>query len=388
MTSFDEVLLPFEALLSGDHGSLSDDGTFTSALGSPRKRFLTSIGRVTIGKLCMSGCAVGGARVGVTTAVRYSHHRLVSGRRRGERVPVWAHRSHHGPLLVALATTYAMHALHRAALDRFAGHDPDDPADAAETERLVAVAKGWTTWSARSVLGECRERCGAQGLLPANGIITAAHDIEGTITAEGDNLALWAKAGAELLLAADPDAEDPAETGVPGTADAGRLADPDVLNSLMLTAERQHMARARAALRGATGTGGGRRWDAAAPWALAAVTARAERLAAEALLTAAHRAADPTAHRLLLALHRLFALHHLNPRSGPLLAEGHLTPSAVHRIPEAIEESIALLAEHALTLVDAFGLPEEFLRTRPIATGDHHRAFDDPEAHWHTAPSA
>ncbi|MBD0671563.1 acyl-CoA dehydrogenase family protein, partial [Streptomyces sp. CBMA156] len=237
LTSFDRVGLPYEALLTGAHGRLADDGTFTSAVGSKRKRFLTAIGRVTVGKLCMSAAAIGGARAALATAVRYAQHRDVAGARPDRRVPVWAHRTHHGPLLDGLATAYAMTALHRAAAERWARHDPADPEESAAAERQVAIAKGWTTWQARDLITEARERCGAQGLLTVNGITAYASDVEGTITAEGDNLALWAKAAAELLL------EDPRPAAGP---EAGGLDDPAVRQGLLRTVARLRLARARA----------------------------------------------------------------------------------------------------------------------------------------------
>ncbi|MFF3511266.1 acyl-CoA dehydrogenase [Streptomyces sp. NPDC002573] len=378
LTSFNQVVLPHEAMLTGEHGCLADDGTFSSSLGSPRKRFLTAIRRVTLGKLCMSAAALGASRAGVATAVRYSHHRHISGPRKGRRVSLWAHRSHHGPLLHALATTYAMNALRRTAVDHCADHDGTDP-DAAHAEQLAAVTKGWTTWKARMILIECRERCGAQGLLPVNGIIPWAVDAEGTITAEGDNLAQWAKTGAELLLAADTDDS-------PAPAPAGRrLDEPAFLQHLLHTAERQHLARARARMRSAPRTDSQSRWNAAAPAALAAVTARAERLAGQALLDTARRAHDPPARTLLHTLHILFALDHLQPRTGALLSDGHLESTHVHHLPEAIEEALHSLQDHALTLVGAFYLPEEVLASRPIANADYQAHFDDPAAHWNEA---
>ncbi|NEE43703.1 acyl-CoA oxidase, partial [Streptomyces sp. SID8455] len=58
-TTFHGVRLPFSALLQGDQGRLTPEGEFTSALGSPRRRFLQSIGRVTMGKLCMTAHSLG-----------------------------------------------------------------------------------------------------------------------------------------------------------------------------------------------------------------------------------------------------------------------------------------------------------------------------------------
>ncbi|MGA5822005.1 acyl-CoA dehydrogenase [Kitasatospora sp. NPDC094028] len=375
LTSFDHVTLPHGALLTGAHGRLADDGTFTSAFGSRRKRFLTAIGRVTAGKLCMSASATGGARAVLATAVRYAHHREISGVRPDRRRPLWSLRTHHGPLLAGLATVYAMTALHRMAVTRWTGHDPADSADREAAERQVAIAKGWTTWQARSLVIEARERCGAQGLLPVNGIIEAAADIEGTITAEGDNLALWAKAGAELLLEAEADepGRDGGEAARPGgSAD---LADPAARQALLRTAGRLRLARARTRLREVPARDGMRRWNSAAPDALAAVTARAECDAAAALLAWTDAAAEPGARAVLLDLHRLFTLERITAHATTLLAAGELTAEQAGALPDLQERSVARLAEHGRTLVDAFDLPEALLGSRPIATARYQDAF-------------
>ncbi len=383
LTSFDRLVLPREALLTGAHGRLADDGTFSSALGSKRKRFLTAIGRVAVGKLCMSASAVGGARLALVTAVRYAHHREISDTRPDRRRPLWSLRTHHGPLLAGLATVYAMTALHRAAVARWAGHDPADPADRSAAERQVAITKGWTTWQARALIIEARERCGAQGLLPVNGLAALAADIEGTITAEGDNLALWAKAGAELLLeeGEGPEGDGPAGDGPAGEgaseegASEGDLADPAVRQALLGVAWRLRLARARVRLRAAPAGDGLRRWNSAAPDALTAVTARAESDAGAALLAWADTAADPATRAVLLDLHQLFTLDRIADHATTLLAAGRLTGAQAGALPDVQERSFGRLAGHALALVDAFDLPEALLDRHPIATARYQEAF-------------
>ncbi|MBW5420990.1 acyl-CoA oxidase [Streptomyces sp. BG9H] len=376
LTSFDQVLLPHEALLTGAHGRLDDDGTFSSALGSKRKRFLTSISRVTLGKLCMSASALGATRATLAIAIRYAHHREVTGARPDRKVPLWAHRTHHGPLLEGIATAYAMTALHRTAVTQWAERDRADPTATALAEREAAVAKGWITWQARALLTECRERCGAQGLLPVNGIVSATIDVEGTITAEGDNLALWVKTGAELLL----DHDTP-----PATPPRGELTDPAVRQQLLHMAEHLLLVRARTRLRQAPAGDSLRRWNAAAPAVLAAVTAHAEHRAATALLAMAESAADPQARAALLDLHQLFTLRCISAHTVTLLSEQHLTAGQASELPDLIEEGIGRLTDQALVLIDAFDLPSQFFDTRPIANPDYQEAFDDPAAHWNLA---
>ncbi|MEV0037043.1 acyl-CoA dehydrogenase [Streptomyces sp. NPDC050804] len=437
LTSFDRVFVARDALLGGAQGRLGADGVFTSEQSNRRRRFLTSIGRVTTGKLSMSAGALGGARVALALAVRYGGHRLISGARAVDRVPVFAHRSHHGPLVSALATVYAMSLLHRAALDAWVAHTEESKG---ETERTVAVAKGWITWQARAVILECRERCGAQGLLESNGLAELMAGAEGAITAEGDNLAIYAKAAAEMLFAAgSPESDGSGHGGsghggpghggpghgssgqggsgygVPGRDGSGRggpgrrgpgeyggadgadedgpvatreLSDPRFLGALLAGVEEVWLARARRRMSQAPRGDSLARWNTASGAALRAVEAHAHRRAGEAFAAAAAELAPGTAaHDLLRSLHRLFALQWIDRNSGDLLAAGRLAPRHVDGLPEAVERLIAELAGHAPTLVEAFALPEEMLADWPIAGARYVDAYDDAQAAWHSVPA-
>ncbi|MER7764837.1 acyl-CoA dehydrogenase [Streptomyces sp. NPDC097619] len=368
LTAFDGVWLPREALLEADHGRLSADGTLTSDVGNRRKRFLRSIGRVTAGKLCMSAGTLGMARAALTIAVRYSHHRQISGPKAGERIPLTAHRSHHGRLLQALASVYAMTFLHRETVDRWADHDP---AERTEVERLVAVAKGWITWEAREITIECRERCGAQGLFPVNGLSELPGNVEGGITAEGDNLVIWVKAASEMVFGHEVE-----RTGTALLPPEGReLTDLGFLRDLLAAVEEIWQRRARTALRqGPSGNPVGR-WNETSGAALEMVGAHVRLRAADAFIAAAERTVDPAARLLMEDLCRLFLLQQLRAHTGDLLAEERLTVHHVVSLHREIEGVIASLAPHQLALVDAFDLPEELLGTVPIANEDYMERF-------------
>ncbi|MEW2403434.1 acyl-CoA dehydrogenase [Streptomyces sp. NPDC046862] len=358
LTSFDHKWLPREALLEAEHGRLDHEGTLTSSLGNKRKRFLRSINRVTMGKLCMSAGTLGMTRAALTIAVRYAHSRLIAGPKSGERMPIAAHRSHHSRLLDGLATAYAMTFLHRTVVDRFAEHTEEDRE---EVERLSAVAKGWITWQARAITTECRERCGAQGLFPANGISDLSANIEGGITAEGDNLVIWVKAASEMVFGH--------QSAKPDTLPPGDLTDLPFLQGLLAQVESIWQARARTALReGPSGDPVGR-WNVTSAAALEMVSAHARLQAANAFASAAERAVDPQARFLLRSLCRLFLLRQIREHTGDLLAEGHLTPDQVRALPPALDAVVADLAPHMLTLVDAFDFPAEMLSAIPIASG-------------------
>ncbi|MGA4844571.1 acyl-CoA dehydrogenase [Streptomyces sp. G45] len=363
LTSFDHVWLPRTALLEADHGRLTPGGEVRSDLGNRRKRFLRSISRVTTGKLCMSAAATGVSRTALAIAVRFAYSRHISGPKAGTRIPLAAHRSHHGRLLYAVATTYAMTFLHRTAVSRWAEHPPEEQAEA---ERLVAVAKGWNTWQARAIATECRERCGARGLFAANRLAELVTDLEGTITAEGDNLVIWLKAAAEMIF----NHEVPPHSA-PGTAPADRhLSDLAFLRDLLCDVETIWQTRARTALRQGRPGDPVARWNTASPYALELVEAHARRQAADAFLAAVERSEGTAAHPLLHSLCRLFLLKQLTESSGDLLAEQHMTVDHVRALSPAIEQTICELAPHLRTLVDAFDIPENLLAEIPLVHGD------------------
>ncbi|MFI2765342.1 acyl-CoA dehydrogenase [Streptomyces echinatus] len=361
LTAFHHVRLPREALLAAEHGRLGHDATLTSTFGSRRKRFLHSIGRVTVGKLCMSGAAVGASRAAVNIAVRYGQHRHVTGPKAGERIPVNTHRTHHSRLLRSTATAYAMTFLHRSVLSGWARHTAENQAEA---ERQVAIAKGWITWQARAIAAECRERCGAQGLFAVNGLSDYAPYIEGTVTAEGDNLVIWTKAAAELLLGHQD--TTPAPLGAAGT---GELTDLSFLRALLARAEAIWKTRAKAALRRDRTGGSVARWNKASSAALEMVSVHAALRAAEAFIEAVEQAAGPRARHLLQQLCTLFLLDQLGAHTGDLLAAGHISADHIRELPLLTDSLLDDLAPHMTTLVDGFDLPEQFLDAIPIANG-------------------
>ncbi|MFF9348884.1 acyl-CoA dehydrogenase [Streptomyces sp. NPDC014734] len=377
LTSFDQVFVGRDALLDGEHGRIGADGGFSSAVVNRRRRLLASIGRVTAGKISMSACAVGSARATLAVAVRYGGHRRVSGPRGTGRVPVMAHRSHHGPLAGAMATVFAMSLLHRRALDRWEARKDVPGREREEAERLVAVTKGWITWQARSVIVECRERCGAHGLLESNGMSALLTGVEGAITAEGDNLAIHAKAAAEMLFAAEP-----AEHPVPSDNGPGDLLDPGFLGGLLAALEKIWFGRARRAMGSAPQGDPLGRWNAASGPALRGVEAHAHRQAAEAYADAVAGLPHGRAREELVRLQRLFVLERIARDSGDLLASGHVTADQVESLPDVVDRLITAVAARLPELVESFALPGALLADWPIAGSDYVDAYDDPDAAW------
>ncbi|MFD9333143.1 acyl-CoA dehydrogenase [Streptomyces sp. NPDC060028] len=372
LTSFGGVRVPREAMLGGAHGRITDEGVFVSEVPERRHRFLTSIDRVMTGRICLSAGTVGATRAGLVMAVRYGNNRHITGLTDSSRLPVFALRSHHGPLVEAIATVYAMNMLYREAARRWSERGTDDAAEAA---LFVSVAKAWITWQGRDVGAQIRERCGAQGLLVHNGIVAQLMAVEGAITAEGDNQAIMAQAAAELLLRHRP--------GHPPSSPPGRsLTEAGFLQELLTAAERIWLDRARDARRSAPAEALARRNHAMGA-ALRAADLYAQRHAVQALADAVEEMPAGAARELGASVHVLFALRAVAGHSGDLLRHGLLDAERVDELPVLIERLVAKLAPQAGVLVEAFAVPEEFFEGMPLAADDYIAPYDDPDGPWH-----
>ena len=210
--------VPRDAMLTGQHGRVAANGEFTGAVDTRRRRFLRSIGRVTVGKLSMSAGAIGLARTALPSPSATRPPRHISGPRVGSPCRCSITQPPHR-LLAALADTYA-----------------DDPAAPVRAEPVGTARSGRP--GGRRPASRRREGldhlAGSRGRGRVPGAVRRAGSLPSTasptrrtiytagITAEGDNLAIWVKAAAEML-----GRDLPAPTAAaPGER---RLADPGFL---------------------------------------------------------------------------------------------------------------------------------------------------------------
>jgi acyl-CoA oxidase len=375
LTSFDDVFVSRDALLAGSHGKFAADGTFVSDIVNPARRVLRSIRRVTPGKLSMNAVSLGITRAGLAIAVQHGRQRRISGPKLSGSISVMALRSHHGSLLGGIADAYAMTVLHRYLIGQWSSHR-DTAYD--RTEWLLAVGKGWITWRARDILADCRERCGSQGLFPANRLAEYMACAELPITAEGDNKAIWVKAAAQMVRAhpAAPDAG-------PEPGNEYTISDPAHLVVLFAAAENIWLDRARRQTQRVAADDPLAYQNALIDPALQAVRACAGRIAAQAMfLQLQHLSADSSAGGLFCDLYRLHTLRGLTPYLADLVRCSYLSAEIIEQIPAAIDATLTRLLPHIDTLTSAFTVPEELLGQVPVAADDPLTFFDDHEAPW------
>jgi acyl-CoA oxidase len=213
---FDNVRVPREALLNR-HGDVAPDGTYSSPIDNPNKRFFTMLGTLVQGRVCVSAASVSNAKNALTIAVRYGLRRRQFGPPGNGEVPLLDYRTHQRRLMPLLAKTYAQHFLQQELSERFHAvfSDPDETSDRErrELESLAAGIKAATSWHAMDTIQTCRECCGGAGYMAENRFGEMRNDVDIFTTFEGDNTVLTMLAARGLLTdyAADFGGMNPTE---------------------------------------------------------------------------------------------------------------------------------------------------------------------------------
>src|SRR5690606_4539652 len=116
---FTEVRVPREDLLNR-YGDVALDGTYSSPIESPGRRFFTMLGTLVQGRVSLDGAATTAAAVGLTIAVTYGNQRrqFTASSPTHEEL-LLDYQRHQRRLLPRLATTYAQIFAHDELLQKF-----------------------------------------------------------------------------------------------------------------------------------------------------------------------------------------------------------------------------------------------------------------------------
>ncbi|GAB4100022.1 acyl-CoA dehydrogenase [Sinomonas halotolerans] len=400
--AFEDVRVPRTNLLDR-YGHVSEDGTYTSPIASPGRRFFTMLGTLVQGRVSLDGAAVAASKLALTAAVRYAaERRQFNASSPTEEEVLLDYQRHQRRLLPLIAATYAMGFAHEELLAKFDGvfsgaQDTDE--DRQDLETFAAALKPLSTWHALETLQECREACGGSGFMIENRFASLRADLDIYVTFEGDNnvlLQLVAKrllndyakefrtmsVGALAKFALGQARGMAYKTGLGAVgqfiADSGRaqrsalaLRHPDTQRLLLAERVQTMVAQAAQALQGAhrlPQAEAAARFNAHQDELIEAARAHAELLQWEAFTEALEEVRDPGTRQVLTWLRDLFGLTLIEKHLAWHLMNGRLSMQRGRTIGEYINRLLAKLRPHAIDLVDAFGYRDEHLRAT-IATG-------------------
>ena len=199
---FDHVRIPRTNLLN-QYGDVAPDGTYSSPIASPGRRFFTMLGTLVQGRVSLDGAAVNVSKLALVIAVTYGNQRRqFTGGSEAEEVVLLDYAEHQRRLLPLVAETYAAHFAHEKLLetfdDVFSGATDTDE-DREDLETLAAALKPMSTWHALKTLQTAREACGGAGFLAENRLVSLRADLDVFVTFEGDNTVLLQLVAKRLL---------------------------------------------------------------------------------------------------------------------------------------------------------------------------------------------
>ena len=386
------------------YGDVAPDGTYTSPIASPGRRFFTMLGTLVQGRVSLDGSANNAAKMGLAIAVRYGNERRqFTGASDTEETVLLDYRRHQRRLIPLIAETYAGHFAHETLLEKFdevfSGANDDD-ASRQDLETLAAALKPLSTWHALRTLQESREACGGAGFMAENRITGLRADLDVYVTFEGDNTVLLQLVAKRLLSDRAAEFRDIDAGGVlryvaEKAADAAlyrtgfaRVAQAfaDVgdarrsVNQLRETSLQRELLTDRVQTMVAE-LGDALKDAAKAPREVAAekfndhqnelieaARAYAELIQWEAFTAALSTLPDDGTREVLTRVRDLFGLTLIERNLAWYLIHGRLSTGRARTVSSYIDRLVARLRPHAQDLVDAWGYGPEHLRAT-IATG-------------------
>jgi acyl-CoA oxidase len=381
---FDHVRVPRVNLLDR-FAQVASDGTYTSPIASPAKRFFTMLGTLVGGRVSVALAALAAGKSALTIAVRYAERRRQFGPAGVEEIRLLDYRTHQKRLLPRLANTYALHFALRHLTRRYL-EDPEQ--DRREIEGIAAGLKALVTWHATDTIQAAREACGGQGYLAVNRFAALKADTDVFTTFEGDNTVLLQLLAKGLLskyqkqfgdmnfldllrYAAGQAQTVVAELNplVTRNSAAEHLRDAefqlDALrwreDHLLGTLARRLRQRLKNGLDSFTAL------VECQDHTLSLARAHVERFVAERFRAALTEIEDPELAKALESLAQLHALDCIERDRGWFLEHGYIEAGKAKAIRKQVLALCAEIRPLALPLVDAFAIPDALLAA-PIAT--------------------
>ena len=397
---FDDVRIPRDNLLNR-YADVSAQGSYSTEIENPTKRFFTMLGTLIQGRISVAGAAASATKVALTIATRYANERRqFSAPGRDGEVVLLDYLAHQRKLLPALARTYALHFAQSALVETM--HDVftetrtddasaeigrgDDPRRR-ELEARAAGVKAVATWHATSTIQTCREACGGAGYLSENRLPDLKADTDVFTTFEGDNTVLLQLVAKELLTsyrdhfgeldvvgtvrfvanqAVNTVLERTAAKGIIArlTDAAGRDDDAEWTDrgwhiSLFDFRERHLLEGLARRLRRAAGADDPFAiFNACQDHLLATARAHVDRIVLEAFVAGIDSCPEPAAKALLDKVCDLFVLSTIEADRAWYVEHRRLSAARTKQLAGVVNELCAELRPYATALTAGFGVPE------------------------------
>jgi len=337
--------------------------------------------------------------VALAIATKYAAQRRQFGPPGGDEMILLDYGMHQRRLMPLIARTYALHfAQERLAADMHeAFTDPEGTSERKRRalESRAAATKALGTWHATWAVQECREACGGAGYLAVNRFAALKADTDVFTTFEGDNtilLQLVAKGRLTDLkdefgsldqigmvrfvaqAAVDTVVEktrmvrlierfrDAVPGGKDDDPDAG-LLDPEYHLSMFRWREDHMTSGAARRIKGGIDRGGdpAEVFSRCQDHVIGLARAHAERIVLESFLTKVDNMPDGPNKLALNLLCDLYALSEIERDRAWWMEHGRLSTERAKAITRAVDTLCRDLRPHAVTLVTAFGVPDELL---------------------------
>ncbi|MGH3960988.1 acyl-CoA dehydrogenase [Mycobacterium sp.] len=389
---FDHVRVPRENLLN-KFGDVGPDGTYTSPIENPSRRFFTMIGTLIRGRVCVGGSAGNAARLALDIATRYAlQRRQFSAPDDDDEVLIMDYLVHQRRLFPLIAKSYALQFAQNELVAKCHDLQTADAPDAEEQRELESRAAGLkaaNTWHASRAIQEAREACGGAGYMAENRLIALRGDTDVFTTFEGDNHVLTQLVAKELLTAYADDIRSmspvewvrfaanavsdrvmkrtAAETIIQRIVDArqdneeeGSLFNRGTQVTMFEDREEYLLSSVARRLQGKSNEMSAfDAFNAVQDHVLHAATAHIDRVLLESFVAGIDSCEDEKAREILDLVCDLYALSVIEDDKAWYIEHRYLSTDRAKAVTRGINERCRQLRPYAETLVGGFGIPEE-----------------------------
>ena len=388
---FDHVRVPRVNLLN-KYGDVAPDGTYSSPIDNPGRRFFTMIGTLIRGRVTVGGSAGNAARLALDIATRYAlQRRQFSAPDDEGEVLIMDYLVHQRRLFPLIARSYALQFAQNELVSKCHDLQTSEVADAEEQRELESRAAGLkaaNTWHASRAIQEAREACGGAGYMAENRLIALRADNDVFTTFEGDNHVLTQLVAKELLTAYADDIRSmsPVEwVRFAANAVGDRVMKRTAAEAIMqriIDARQDSEEEGSLFNRGTQVTMFEEREDyllssvarrlqgkskemsafdafnAVQDHVMHAATAHIDRIVLEAFVAGIDSCENEEARKLLEIVCDLYALSVIEDDKAWYIEHGYLSTVRAKAVTRGINDRCRALRPHAETLVDGFGIPE------------------------------